>query len=226
MKYRNLELRDRLAAEYVLGTLRGAARRRFERLLMEDALLRRQVWLWEKRLNPLAQAVVPRQPSPRVWRNISSRLWPASLKTPWWEWLWRGWGVAATAAVLGLTIYFGQRVTPVVPDYVAVFNDASAKPLWLVSTDINTGQLSIRAVNAAAERNKDFELWALPPSGAAPQSLGLLPVSGQRVSVGMPARVGSLQDAQGLAVSLEPKGGSPTGLPTGPVLYQAQLISL
>jgi anti-sigma-K factor RskA len=29
-----------------------------------------------------------------------------------------------------------------------------------------------------------------------------------------------------LAVSLEPEGGSPTGQPTGPVLYQGQLASL
>lgn len=37
MNYRNPERIDRLAAEYALGTLRGPARRRFERLLRDHA---------------------------------------------------------------------------------------------------------------------------------------------------------------------------------------------
>jgi anti-sigma-K factor RskA len=33
-----------------------------------------------------------------------------------------------------------------------------------------------------------------------------------------------LDEAWGLAMSLEPKGGSPTGVPTGPVLYKGQCV--
>jgi anti-sigma-K factor RskA len=56
MNYFEPELRDRLAAEYALGTLRGLARRRFERLLSGNAALRDLVKDWELRVNLLAES--------------------------------------------------------------------------------------------------------------------------------------------------------------------------
>ena len=73
MNYRNPQLRDRLASEYALGTLHGRARKRFERLLRNDADLRRNVIQWQERLTPMAQAVAPVNPRKRVWRNIEKR---------------------------------------------------------------------------------------------------------------------------------------------------------
>jgi len=58
----------------------------------------------------------------------------------------------------------------------------------------------------------------LPGSGA-PRSLGLISASGATV-----VKKGKLlEGATGLAVSLEPASGSPTGAPTGPVLYVGKL---
>ncbi|HEX7440087.1 MAG TPA: anti-sigma factor, partial [Caldimonas sp.] len=65
-----------------------------------------------------------------------------------------------------------------------------------------------------------LELWALPAAGA-PRSLGL--ISAQGASVVQRSRV--LKDTVALAVSLEPAGGSPTGAPTGPVLFVGRLGS-
>lgn len=233
MNYRNSELRDRLAAEYVLGTLRGLARRRFDRLLMEDASLRQVVWQWEQRLNPLAEQAPPMAPPAKLWQQIENRIAPPPRVTAppmptlpaadRWQWLWKGWSMVATAALVAMMVYVGQSPSPAAsPDYVAVFNDQEAKPVWLVSVD-NNGQLTVRAVNAVAQADKSFELWSLPP-GQAPRSLGLLPASG-RLTRAVPA-VLNINNAPGLAVSLEPIGGSPTGQPTGPVVYQTQLISL
>ena len=66
--YKNPQLRDKLAAEYVLGTLRGRARARFESLLRYDPALRRTVADWEARVTPLAAAASEITPPPRVWR--------------------------------------------------------------------------------------------------------------------------------------------------------------
>jgi len=73
MNYRKPELQQRLAAEYVLGTLQGPARRRFERLLVEDRALQQLVQVWERRLAPWL-AAVPAQPvPPEVWQRIRER---------------------------------------------------------------------------------------------------------------------------------------------------------
>ena len=88
--------------------------------------------------------------------------------------------------------------------------------------------LVVKAINAEAVAidNKAFELWTLPASGQ-PRSLGLLPVTEQRVEVILsPQLLAILQNTAGLAVSVEPPGGSPTGLPTGPVVYQTSILEL
>src|SRR5258708_38048447 len=72
-----MELQERLAAEYALGTLRGAARAHFRRWMREDAAIARTVSEWEARLAPLAQAVSPRNPPARVWNEILARLGPS-----------------------------------------------------------------------------------------------------------------------------------------------------
>src|SRR5688572_8104937 len=110
MNYRDKpELQDKLAAEYVLGTLRGGARLRFQAWLREDAALRGAVAEWEQRLIPMANAVPEISPPRRVWRNIQSRIAPdGETKAGWWESLafWRGWGLLVTgfAAALMITV--------------------------------------------------------------------------------------------------------------------------
>ena len=82
---------------------------------------------------------------------------------------------------------------------------------------------AIAPVDIAADRA--LELWALPPGGN-PRSLGLIEPSGVvQIALSAPAET-ALAQIPALAVSLEPKGGSPTGLPTGPVLYSGPIQRL
>jgi anti-sigma-K factor RskA len=124
MKYRGKpELQERLAAEYVLGTLRGRARQRFQAWMREDAALRRAVAEWEERLAPLAAAVAPVRPPRRVWQGIEARLHEGRTHAPrpavggpapqpgFWDSLafWRNWGLVASgcaAALIALTVFW------------------------------------------------------------------------------------------------------------------------
>ena len=94
-----------------------------------------------------------------------------------------------------------------------------ARPALVASATRGSRTLIIKAiatVDVAPDRS--LELWALP-EGQNPQPLGLVPATGVgRLTLGGPAEA-VLANTRALAVSLEPAGGSPTGLPTGPVLY-------
>jgi anti-sigma-K factor RskA len=238
MRYQNPQLLQRLAAEYVLGTLHGRARRRFERLMTDSFHVRSAVWYWERQLSPLAQAAGSVQPRAQVWQKVLERTGAARVqesRSRWFErlGLWRGLTLTATAAAAVLAVLLA-RVPPevVVPppaqQYVAVFSGEQAQPLWLVKADPQQGRLAIRSINASAPAaTNSYELWVLPAGGAAPRSLGLLPTGTASLEAELPVELRPLlASAQGLAVSLEPAGGSPTGAPTGPVVYQAAILSI
>ena len=227
MRYDDRELIDRLAAAYVLGTLTGAARRRFERLQIDSRDVREAVWRWERELNQLAEHIDAEQPPEHVWQGIETRIQRAPARAAR-VGLWRGWALAATLAAIALLVPLATQQDEPAADQVALVQpDPAAQPLWVISVDLDTGVLNTRAINAPArELDRVFELWMLPAEGA-PRSLGLLPVSGERERRRLsPALVALLQASTGLAVSVEPMGGSPTGLPTGPVVYQASMVEL
>mgnify|MGYP001475533431 CR=1 FL=1 len=60
--------------------------------------------------------------------------------------------------------------------------------------------------------------------GAAPRSLGLLPPEGEFAIALSPQLEKDVISAVALAVSVEPPGGSPSGAPTGPVIYQGAVL--
>jgi anti-sigma-K factor RskA len=229
MNYRNPKLRDMLASEYALGTLQGRARKRFERLMRDDADLRRTVMEWHERLAPMAQAIAPVSPPQRVWRKIEQQIHKSEPRTSLLQSLnfWRGLAMVTSSFAFGLLLFFGiapQREAA--PSYVAVLSDSKNQPALTVRYIEGERALDVKIVQASAiADDRTLELWTLP-KGAAPRSLGLLPSSG-RIQVKLATdQAGSMPTVPALAVSLEPKGGSPTGAPTGPVLYSGPLLRL
>jgi anti-sigma-K factor RskA len=238
----NAQLQERLAAEYALGTLRGQARMRFRRWIREDAALARAVAEWEARLAPLAQTVAPVHPPARVWREIEVRLGRAKSSRKLSEILaekmqgvwWRGLALVASGAAAALV--FMTVVLPLLPfsaagaSYVALLSDPQTqKPVLIVSARRNETILRVRTLDPAIQvSDASLELWALP-KGGKPKSLGLISDGdrpGRNRTVLRLAAVAdkTLSDVPMLAVSLEPRGGSPTGSPTGPVLYSGPCV--
>jgi anti-sigma-K factor RskA len=220
------ELIDRLAAEYVLGTLRGAARRRFARWLSASPTSPPQaaavdaVRRWEDRLASLLQDVPPALPSPQVWAAIERRLRAeGAIGVARRAARWRPWAVAASLLVVafGAWWFVGLQGRTQWQTTALVRDAIQREPLWRVEIDRDTQRLRVSAVAPyALDPGRVHELWALR-DGAAPVSLGVLPQRGAVERSLAPAQRAALLRARNLAVSLEPAGGSPSGAPTGPV---------
>jgi len=232
--YKNPKLRDKLAAEYVLGTLRGRARDRFVALLRYDYELRRIVAAWEARLTPLAAAAGDIAPPARVWQAISKRI-AGKAGAGWWENLvfWRGLAVAGTSLALILATFVGMAPRPEPPmAMVAVMNDDKGQPAMVVSwppmKTMRDPHIRIKVVqeHPVMEAGTSWEMWMLPGGKAAPVSLGLITTDRDQVMKVNPALVPRMGGAWGIAMSVEPARGSPTGAPTGPVIFKGQCVKM
>ena len=233
MDYGRTDLADRLAAAYAAGTLRGPARRRFEALLPAHPALRQATREWQERLMPLTTALPPEAPPARVWQRIEARLdgTVASAPVPRVPLgsrlaFWRGLAGFASIAALSLAVLLASPASVQPPILVVLTSTApgaggTAVPASFVASISGDGRALVTRplVQVGVQAAKALELWAIPRGGAAPRSLGLISSSGATV-----VRKGQvLEGAEALAVSLEPPGGSPTGAPTGPVLYAGKL---
>lgn len=224
MNYQTPTLRRALAADYAIGLMPAAARRRFEQLLLEDAALRAELANWQDSLTSLTEAL-PEQPVPdRVWQGITARIDPQELHVPekrsFWNWIRVTVAVCALAVVMFLSVLYNRDEAR----YSATLLTADAQPALKVQAHENYLQVEPLTL-AAVDPGRSLELWAIPANGK-PISLGVIPAGGKGKVELSEAQKALIGKPIALAVSLEPKGGSPTGQPTGPVLYQGALAAL
>lgn len=213
---------DLIAAEYVLGTLAGGARRRFERQLAGDPFAARRVRAWEDRFVLLALRLAPVAPSPAVWVGISRRIGDGGRAGGW----RRMAAIVGVVAVLGFGWAIWEQLRPREPQATALVATEAGAALWRVAVAADGASLDVEATgDVSYPDDRSRELWALP-ADAAPVSLGLMPASG-RVRLALDDRQrAALALAANVAVSDEPAGGSPTGAPTGAVLYVTPLTRI
>ena len=222
MKLANPELRTRLASEYVLGTLKGAARRRFEDYLQRDAALRSEVAHWESHLTPLTERLAPVTPHARVWKKIEARIGASPARkvvvapaSGLWESLgfWRNLGLGASglAAALLAALFLFKPIeqSPMLTAVLAEDNNVARAFI----EQPKSGMLMVKMVEPWKTMNgMALQLWVVPKNGP-PRSLGIINDAGETrlVLVGMDEK---LSGGLIFAISKEPPGGSPTGQPT------------
>lgn len=212
MKSANRELVDRLAGEYVLGTLRGRARRRFERWLLSPQV-GAIVKAWEERLAGLEPQLRGVMPPSSVWRGIEERLELRKLaRAPARRWL----AVAAAVMFFALVGVFALRQIGSPPITQQAYIQTDPQTIyWRVEFLGDNQELSLHVHKVHdLPAGKSHELWVIPAGGGAPVSLGLLPHTGDHHRVLTAAQHAALAGAKTIAVSLEPEGGSPNGSPT------------
>ncbi|HXZ02566.1 MAG TPA: anti-sigma factor [Stellaceae bacterium] len=213
-----------LAGEYVLGVTGPEAAREIEDALAGNDALARAVAFWQERLHPLSDLAAPAEPPPALWQKIESGLAGAAPARPR-PWnsivVWRWSTAAASAVAAGLALYIALAPPAAAPSYVAVLHAPQQADAAFVATGGRNGLLLRAVARESPPGDRGFELWAIP-AGAKPQSLGIIPPDG-RVELGrLPL---PLKDGMTLAISIEPKTGSPTGQPTGPVVFVGTLVA-
>jgi anti-sigma-K factor RskA len=212
--------RDALAGEYVLGTLDARAAAEVARAMETDAALREAVAAWEARLAPLTALAPPEAPPPGVWERIAASLdGPRPVPTPPRPGFWRLWALGASAVAAGLAALLLVRPAPE-PRLMTVLLTQRDQPAWLVEAD--GGALRLASLNPQpVPSDRVMQLWALPQGASAPTSLGLIPAEQGRLTV-TPATIRP-EPGMLIEITLEPPGGSPTGRPTGPILFIGRL---
>ncbi len=181
MRYDNQILADILAAEYILGTLKGAARRRFEQLLKQRTDWAQTFSWWESQLHLLADTAPAVKPSNQVWKNIETRLFnkKTAPSNTWWKSLaFLSTALAASFATL-LVLQVPETVVEPTPTAIALLTTEKSEAGWLLNqTKKAVNELEIKAISLASLQTKPenaFELWLLPADKSKPISLGLLP---------------------------------------------------
>ncbi len=243
MNYDRPELLDKLASEYVLGTLRGRARRRFEQIVHTRPAARAAVSAWEDRLGRLASSVAPLKPPDRVWAAIEAQLQPAAKAAParpgWLGWLKPLAGFAFGAVLtVGLVMNDPARFVSVddvaqskqaLPQsYVGLLLNDAGEPTLLASSTRQGKRLTVKFLRAVDAPGKVLQLWALPKDGA-PFPVGVVTPAKPAASTTLELRDTSeklFSNVPKLAVSLEDAAAAPGAAPSGPFVLSGFCVKL
>ncbi len=215
---------DLLAAEYVLGVQSAKERATLAIRLRDDREFAKLVEEWEGRLAPLSDAYVPITPPPSVKAALDARLFPQHKPQTAGLWnslaFWRTLTVGAFAlsALLVAPLMLAPKpetvaVAPIVAPMQADTGEVRFVALYQPGSD----EIRISRVKSEKGAEKDYELW-LVDEGGKPQSMGVLPDQAEvRIKV-KPEYIAKIDAGDAFAVSVEQRGGSPTGAPQGPVI--------
>jgi len=222
-----------LVAEYALGLLEGGERALMAHRIATEPALAAEMRLWRERLaamdNEFAEVPAP----PQALGEIERRLWGEPAKPArWWDSLamWR-WATASALAVAVVAVGFNM---------MAPRPDANALATQLVAAlqaqegfgvefvafyDQVSGEVRITSLSGEALPDRDYELWYI--KGDAPAvSMGVLPINERRqIPLDEAARQG-IEAGTTLAVTLEQKGGSPTGVAQGPIVAVGKVMPI
>jgi len=227
MRLENHRLLDALCGEYIVGTLRGGARRRFERAIQNEPRTALRLRYWESTVLPRYSKMIEVQPSPRVWQRLQRELGLARYRTPWHRraTIWKGWALAATAA-LALTLVLlilPRSLETLQTEQIAQLSGADGAIHVTANLSRDGSTLVLHASHPVfAGPNQSYELWLIPAAGASPIAVAILGSLDARFALPV-AQVAQLRPGATLAISTEPAGGSRTGKPTGTVILAGQI---
>ncbi len=229
---------ETLAGEYVLGLLTGEELRRARDRLASDGQFANEVARWQGRLAPLHAESEAVEPPADVWNKIEAGLTEKasndnevgfSRRLLLWKSIAGGMSAIAASLALLLIVEPRARVVPPAPQtqqaaspMVAILGSEGATKV-IASWNPSVRQLVLAVPSdMPIDPNHSNELWVIP-AGGKPKSLGTMPNAKQMHMQLANALATMLQQGATIAISVEPRGGSPTGAPTGPVVASGVL---
>lgn len=213
------------AAQYVLGVGDAASRAQAMRRIETDPAFAAEVAAWSERLHPLDNAFGEERPPPLLKQRIEREAFGRDPVSRGQSTFWRPLALAASIALL-ISLGFNMRdalqsANP--PARLVVSLEAADSPVkFLALYEPGEGSVRLSQVAAPQQPDGDYELW-LVAGAQPPVSLGVLPRQGVAEIAVPPALAGKFAEGAALAISLEPKGGSPTGAPSGPIVASGAL---
>ncbi|MDB5575635.1 MAG: hypothetical protein JWR80_811 [Bradyrhizobium sp.] len=108
--------------------------------------------------------------------------------------------------------------------FVALLQKDSASPAFILTVDGTSKNFTVRRVGATPEPGKSFELWLVSDKLPRARSLGVIGGNDFTTRPALAAYDTDTVNKATYAVTLEPEGGSPTGVATGPIVFTGKLI--
>lgn len=227
------------AWEYTLGTLPYDERMQFVLRMERSSELRSAVLFLEEKMSPLLESVEPVDVPDSVWRVIQQEIakeqtsrvvQPQASEVGRLKgmlnnlWLWRvstGFAVALLAMML---MFEGQASSPTEGEpFVVLVTPERYQPGLILRTQNSQSGVLKALMHLPEPENSVMELWTKADSWEKPISLGTLG-SDRQQEIRADA-FSSVEENQLFEITLEPPGGSPTGLPTGEILFIGRLTS-
>ncbi|MDG9669322.1 anti-sigma factor [Hahella sp. CR1] len=241
LRYKNPELLDRLASNYVIGALRGKARKRFEAIMRQDETVAKRVRQWEEKFQPLHEKTAPLAPKTATWKAISASIndAPSQLmekllrKLSFYKYL----SAAALSLALCIALYpalsGSEQISPEQAspapsvNYVAVMENTDEQAVMVVTVDKAARQLSLNIVEKPViAQNATLQLWAVSRDDNTVRSLGAIELKGQTQRNLSQREWELIQSAEHLLVSIEKPGGSATGAPSAQLLAKGLCVKV
>ncbi|HDS1696533.1 MULTISPECIES: anti-sigma factor [unclassified Pseudomonas] len=224
--------RDQLIAEYVLGVLSADERAQVEAMAAQDPKAQAAIAAWQSHFACWLDELPEASPPEHVWQAIEEQLFPVSgqqvrERPAWWRGLgfWRWTSAALAAGLLVSMITLLQPPSPTPPAMLARLEQSDGNTLFAATVQAGGTSVLFIPTRTTTWQYRSAQVWLIGGDGTA-HSLGLLPANVATALV-VPSELASALTAGAvLAVSLEPPEGSPTGLPTGPVIAQGKISSL
>ena len=224
---------DTTAAELALGVLDGVDRAAALRRMIAEPHFARDVERWRDHfillLAGVAEHPAPRGLYDRIEARIDGRIeTPRRTINP-----WKPTAIAASLAALAMT---AVALRPVEAPPAQSASRAATAPMIaaMALTDSKLSQPALYDADAGMVKmpgpmpiptGRSAQLWVIE-GDSAPKPLGIF----RAVAAGSyvaEARIGTvIAPGTILAISIEPIGGSPTGLPTGPVIASGSLTKV